>query len=375
MKHKTFFFCMLALLVLHCNLCYSVGILNHMNEKVVHKVHLMYLNNLNNDDNALYTKYLPEYSNTIGDISNASISILCSYELGYDIVNMDSEDKDFDHGFHRLSMRVSNNKFEFVLGKQKINFGEAQILRIVDWYDTVNYFDVSAYTKGTTGALLKVYPDMESALWSWYNITNTYESNRLFKLHDADEADFGLRYERDFSRISSGLSFENIGRENAENKRYKGRRIALDVKADAYLGFWTEMQQYFVDEPPVSAKEDMESSLMTGADYTFSVGNGLYTMAEYRISSGLYDKFSGMESDTEDICLILDYPVSIMYSDMFYVNYHNSSVEDFMPEFTIMNSLKYTADLYILNLQTFLSYYEFDEKPELGIQISFLADF
>lgn len=164
--------------------------------------------------------------------------------------------------------------------------------------------------------------------------------------------------------------------ERKENQRFKGRKIALDLKADAFLGLWTEAQQYFVDDfPGMQETEREQTSVMAGADYTFPLGNGLYTMAEYRITSLYYDSSSQLKKGVEDICLVMDYPISIMYSNMFSVSYHQTEFEDYIPELSIMHSLKFTEDLYIINLQTYLSYNDYDEKPELGVQISFLADY
>ena len=366
MKNKLFSVLLLFTLI------FSISILQ---ADVVHRFSAALYKDMNRDEFAFYVKYLPDINQDIITLNTVIMDVFAAYDLDYRILKKQKAVGEIDGNIHRLGFRATNDKFEFVLGKQKINFGEAQVLRVINWYDTVDYFDISSYTQGTWSILTKFYPDWESALWGWYNKTNTHESDSDFEFNKIEECDFGFRYERDFSKFSSGLSFEKIGRDSSIQGRYKGRKFAFDLKVDTYIGLWTEMQRYTVEKSDMFEEARQNTCVMTGADYTFPIGNGLYTMTEYRLSSDFQKKASDFCKSSEDVCLVLDYPISIMYSNMFSAIYHTSEIKDMLPEFTMLYSVKYTKDLYIINLQTILSYSQFDEKPELGIQLSFLADF
>ncbi len=68
---------------------------------------------------------------------------------------------------YRLWARYSSRQFELRLGLQKINFGSALILRPLMWFDQLDPRDVTRFTTGVWGALMRYYLLNNANVWVW----------------------------------------------------------------------------------------------------------------------------------------------------------------------------------------------------------------
>jgi hypothetical protein len=68
---------------------------------------------------------------------------------------------------YRLWARLTTDRFEARFGLQKINFGPAQLLRPLMWFDRLDPNDPLQLTDGVTGLLLKYTFQNNANLWMW----------------------------------------------------------------------------------------------------------------------------------------------------------------------------------------------------------------
>src|SRR6056297_2486046 len=97
-----------------------------------------------------YIRYLPIFEYAYhGSRFNYSFDIAGNFYTNFE---SDPESK-----LYRLKFSLSNNQSELRLGLQKLNFGPAQILRSLQWFDTMSPTDPLKLTDGVYGALFRHY--------------------------------------------------------------------------------------------------------------------------------------------------------------------------------------------------------------------------
>jgi len=68
---------------------------------------------------------------------------------------------------YRAWLRLTGKQYEFRVGLQKINFGSAQLLRPLMWFDSVDPRDPQKITGGVYGALIRYYFKNNATIWFW----------------------------------------------------------------------------------------------------------------------------------------------------------------------------------------------------------------
>lgn len=235
-------------------------------------------------------------------------------------LNTEFADKKFSNdpelSMYRAWVRYSGKKFEFRIGLQKLNFGSAQILRPLMWFDSVDPRDPQKLTNGVYGGLFRYYFDNNANFWLWTLIGNNNLKGLEFTPNDGDFPEFGgrmqypikkgeisLTYDYRKTDISSFSVFNHTGSE-PEHK------VGLDGKIDIGIGLWIENSFSSLIVNKDTSVQTLMSTL--GADYTFNVGNGLGgTFELFYINS----KFNFSKQNIADgffPALVITYPVTIL---------------------------------------------------------------
>jgi hypothetical protein len=174
---------------------------------------------------------------------------------------------------YRYYLSIKNPQSELRLGKQRLSFGSAQMLRPLQWFDRVDPLDPYQLTSGVEAALYRHYWLNNANLWLW-GVLGTSERKGNEALGGKDDApELGGRLQYPFAVGDMALSLHQ--RQLADGEEY---RLGWDLRTDAILGVWLESSaSYFDTALPIP---EYRFAATLGADYVFDLGNGIATTLE-----------------------------------------------------------------------------------------------
>lgn len=164
--------------------------------------------------------------------------------------------EDTDATLHRLWLRWYGADTEFRAGRQKLSFGPARVLRALQWFDSLDPTDPTAFTIGADALLLRRYLPGQQALWLW----------RTEAVPNGADAGWGGRYLRPVGSAELGL---------AVHAGDSADRAGLEAFWDPSVGLWSELGWQ-----RSHTTGGVTSELVVGVDYTFPWGNGIYGLLE-----------------------------------------------------------------------------------------------
>ncbi len=223
---------------------------------------------------------------------------------------------------YRLWLRFSDEQFELRAGLKKINFGSANMLRPLMWFDRVDPRDPLGLTDGVNALLARYYFLNNTNIWAWVLYGN--EEARGWDHFHSDEkipemggrvqfpllsGELGMTYHYrmvggDSIRLDSGSTFY-FPEDFPQNK------FGIDGKWDVGPGILFEYALKSNLNNPNNFY-NYEHQLTLGIDYTFGIGNGLTTMMEHFIWTSSQDEIFHTSNDIHFTALNLNYPVGIM---------------------------------------------------------------
>ena len=237
----------------------------------------------------LGTRYLPEFSFNKKIDSLSSFSIETSVNLSLSKTNIPGHSSDVNSNLspYRIWLRYLKKNWELRLGLQKIDFGSAQLLRPIQWFNQIDPRDPLGLTNGVYGLLIRHYFKNNSNLWLWglYGNEKQRGLDALTTLNDSPE--FGGRFQTFIPKGEAALSYHyrEAGANNIpffENYSSPEHRIGFDSKIDIGFGMWTELT--YVHRTKNIGILTNQLLLNFGIDYTFRIGNGLTVSKEYLFS-------------------------------------------------------------------------------------------
>jgi hypothetical protein len=201
-----------------------------------------------------------------------------------------------DAEIHRLWVRLSDPKTEIRLGLQKINFGPAKILRTLQWFDQLDPRDPTKFTTGVKGSLIRHYFSDDSNFWAWVLYGNSDLLGPVPLHSDQTTPEVGGRFqipigsnEFALSAHHRNLNKEKLGAPQSTDDIIENR-IAFDGVWDLVTGMWVEVSLSEFDGIDLLPTRVTMATL--GTDYTFDLGNSLYTAIEIK---GIKSSFSNSE--------------------------------------------------------------------------------
>ncbi len=278
-------------------------------------------------------RYIPELqwkdslkNNKLFDLE-ASANIYGSFGFNpFDTIHAEGNIKPY-----RVWVRYSSNQYEIRLGLQKIDFGSANMLRPLMWFDRIDPRDPLQLTDGVWGLLGRYYWMNNANAWLWVLYGN--KDPKTWETGETSQKipEFGGRYQHPIPKGEAALSYHfrevdmpSMGFSDhiAEN------RIGLDAKWDITIGLWFEAA-WFHKNKNVGEYTNQEM-LTIGADYTFGIGNGLNVILENLLFS--YDEKPFASSNIYSFtALSLSYPIgmsdnisAIVYYDWKNKNFYNT---------------------------------------------------
>ena len=189
---------------------------------------------------------------------------------------------------YRIWLRYQVKNWEFRAGLQKIDFGVAQLLRPIQWFNQIDPRDPLGLTNGVNGLLIRHYFEDNSNLWVWglYGNQKQRGFDALPTIKDVPE--FGGRFQSFIPKGEAAISYHyrqaggdaTLGLDTYQSPEH---RIGFDVKLDLGFGVWTETT--FIYKLKNIGVLTNQFLLNIGMDYTFGIGKGLTVSKEYLFSS------------------------------------------------------------------------------------------
>ncbi len=259
------------------------------------------------------TRYIPQWTATQGIGDDTFVDIEMSLN-GFAAIDSEAEPvEDADLDLYRAKLRFATNQAETQIGLQKLNFGPAQLLRSLQWFDKVDPHDPLQLTDGVY-ALRCTYNFLNNAnLWLWGLYGN--EDQKGLELFASSEGipEFGGRVQYPLldGELAATVHTRKVDGSGLRIPDFRENRFALDGRWEAIVGLWFEtvLQQQRSEELPYTWRK-----LTTlGVDYTFGLGNGLYAVGEHFMNVSSETPL-GWDNDAHVSGASLNYPINFFDS-------------------------------------------------------------
>jgi len=220
---------------------------------------------------------------------------------------------------YRGWIRFSTSQLELRAGLQKINFGPAQLVRPLMWFDRIDARDPLQITEGVYGLLARYYFLNNTNLWFWGLIGNQGRKGWEVIPSNKRIPEFGGRVQGPLLSGEMGVSFHHrkldldrfpMASLFSTEEQIPEQRLGFDGRWDLGVGLWFEA---------VWSHQDLPASLLRyqrlfnlGCDYTFGLGNGLHLLNEFLILETAESAFQSGEGISFS-ALALNYPIGLLY--------------------------------------------------------------
>ncbi len=289
---------------------------------------------------------IPEFNYSQSVFNDNSLDLFASFNA---YLSSDFDTLNYDLKLYRLKLRYADDQMDFRIGLQKIEFGPAKILRPLRWFDSIDPRDPLKMTDGVYAALFRYFFLNNANVWLWgvHGEDKTRGWERLPSVKGNIE--YGGRFQFPLLGGESAVTYHhrevNLNLFNRFNKQFNENRYALDGRWDLGAGVWYEAVAKYADLDLLPYQ--WQKMLTLGADYTFSVGNGLYVIAEHMLIQ-LSKEFADSDEDDKTTALSVMYPFGIFdtISSITYFNWDENEFYQFL-------SWQRTYDNFAFNLNLF----------------------
>lgn len=238
---------------------------------------------------------------------------------------------------YRAWSRYSSPQLEIRAGLQKINFGSANLLRPLMWFDQVDPRDPLKLTDGVWGVLGRYYFLNNANIWLWGLAGNKEPKGWEQTRTNIHYPEFGGRFQFPVPLCETGISyhhrFANTGNlsqmEVPRLTKISENRLGFDLRLDRIVGFWLEGS--WINKSADLGWLNNQEVFNAGLDYTFGIGSGLYAIYEQLVFS--YDETPFAMSQTATFSLLsLSYPIGIFdqVSAIIYYDWNNANAYNFV---------------------------------------------
>ena len=307
-------------------------------------------------------RYVPQfnYSYLMGknDLLNAEVLFNTYYQTNF-------LSSDYAFKYYRTILRYTTGQTETQVGLQKINFGPAQLLRPLMWFDRVDPRDPLKLTDGVYALRYKYSFLDNSLLWLWClygNIDNKgYELLPTVK----NTPEFGGRIQLPAAAGEIAATF-HTRKVDAMLYYYRENRYALDGRWDIGIGIWFESAwQQNISFMPIYKWNNMTT---IGTDYTIPEGSGIYILAEHMVTT-VSNSFWNADQNRQISAMMITYSIGVLNNIMLqeYYDWHNRNLYQYF-------QFQRTYDNFIINLALF-HYPEKGGSLFLNGQTSFLSGY
>lgn len=257
-------------------------------------------------------RYLPQFTveQMLTDVAFADVDVALNGFTYYDSLT-DEEEADLD--VYRLKLRLATAQTETRLGLQRINFGPAQLLRSLKWFDQLDPRDPLQLTDGVYALRFKYNALNNANLWLWglYGNDDLKGYEQFASVEDEPEVGGRLQYPVLNGELAATAHTRMADAPPPLSADFRETRVALDGRWEKGVGFWFEAVSQYQDEERLPYQ--WMNMLTLGSDYTIDRGNGLYVVAEH-LASAASEEAAGWDEDRHVSALSLSYPLGLLDS-------------------------------------------------------------
>lgn len=283
-------------------------------------------------------RYIPQLNYKVKDSDNRLVDFEASanVSLSAEIYPFDTISGEVNLRAYRIWARYSGRQYEVRLGLQKINFGSATLLRPLMWFDQLDPRDPLQLTNGVWGLLGRYYFLNNTNIWLWGLWGNkgpkTWETGKTSQSYPEmggriqwpvlnGEAAFSYHFRQAKPLLPSS--------DVPDYDHTPEHRFGFDGKWNAGVGFWLEATWLHKNRNRELLTDQEMISL--GTDYTFALGNGLYTVLEHLLYSVDPSPFA-CDNIYSFSALSLSYPIGLNdhISAIFYHDWKNRNQYNFI---------------------------------------------
>ncbi len=308
------------------------------------------LNNNDKKDFSGNVRYIPRFLY----MKNRQNNYIIDFETSANIYTNFEEKANCN--LYRFKISISNEQFKTSLGLQKINFGSAQVLRPLQWFDQMLPTDPLKLTDGVYAAVLKYYFPNNANIWAWSLYGNNELKGWEATKTESKTPEFGGRIQ---IPVPFGEFASTIHKRKSVllNNSYDETKIGFDGRWDIVVGFWFESVYQYKNSEQLPYQWNKMNTL--GIDYTFGVGNGVYVLFEH-MNISVSDKIFNSAQNSQISSIMMTYPVSL-FDNLLAVSYY-SWESNKMSQYL---GWQRTYDNFMYNLNIF--YYPKDDKSRSSI--------
>ncbi|MBL6988142.1 MAG: hypothetical protein ISR65_00100 [Bacteriovoracaceae bacterium] len=263
--------------------------------------------------NTFGIRYIPDLTLTyqVNDHNsfdlNTSIDSLLSFKK--------NNGSSFNLKLYRLKGRLTTPQSDTRIGLQKINFGPAQILRSIKWFDNIDPTDLLKITDGVWGLRFRYYFLNNANIWFWTLYGNNDLKGYETEVTKKNTPEFGGRIQYPNTYGELAFTFHTRQVTNYE------KRYAIDGNFDLGVGAWFELVA--IDTDSIFWK----NMFTVGVDYTFELGSGLYILTEHNSKATTKGLFT-FGSNINTTAIEFSYSLNINYHLLYILThswYHKQS--------------------------------------------------
>lgn len=267
-------------------------------------------NNEDSWEHNVGVRYIPELSLT-RDIDDDSFIDGDISLNGFLADSSDESTNDYDLSVYRAKLRYATAKSETRVGLQLMNFGPAQILRPLRWFDRIDPTDPLKLTEGVWALRYKYNTLNNAGLWIWGLYGN--EDTKGYELMPtaSGKPEFGGRFQYPVwdGELAATVHSRVVDGSSVNESDFTENRFAFDGRWDVGIGIWFETS--FQHQDVSGIPFNWFTAATVGLDYTFAIGNGLYVLFEHMNTNFSKDLLGQDESVHFSSCL-LNYPFGIL---------------------------------------------------------------
>jgi hypothetical protein len=208
---------------------------------------------------------------------------------------------------YRASFSCSLAQAELRIGLQRLNFGSAQILRPLQWFDSLDPLDPHQYTKGVEAAMMRMNWLNNANLWLWGIRGDPAPKGSEVMGSKEDTIEFGGRFQHPTPIGEAALSLHHRKLAGGSEER-----AGFDLRMDYLMGLWLEASLSRFSEVRFVPKYLMSATI--GSDYTIDLGNGLALMLEQMMVSSAPHGLDELSEESVLSALMASYPLGILDS-------------------------------------------------------------
>ncbi len=263
-------------------------------------------------ENSAGLQYIPhmDFAHRLNDNSllDAEVALYCLALTG---TGPFEEDMDVD--LYRANIRYNTNQVETRAGLQKINFGQATLLRPLRWFDRVDPTDPLQSTEGVYALRLR-YDALNSGnvwIWALYGNDDTKGYERVPTESDTIEPGGRFQYPTFHGDLAFTAHTRKVDGTDYGIPDFRENRMGLDGRWDIFIGLWFEVS--FAQQKTDYLTNDWTKRSTMGLDYTFDLGNGLYALAEHMVVTLSEEALEWKENDNIS-AFSIRYPIGLLDS-------------------------------------------------------------